>query len=166
MRFVLVVCVWIAFVGGLVLYSTATGAGRNEKVNTHSNLPFAKDSYRIELLPTFDMVPNPFFLSEDVEKQPSFLVLLNGREIFYSTDIARKGVALTSASFTWLYEGDNEFYIEAYSRTSEASATNAIRFRLFKGYLLVLERSLWLGDNYAIASTIRFNPLLKNGEGR
>lgn len=164
MRPFLAIMVWVVLIGGLYGYmehrEPATKAG---PVETH----LVKESYSVEIIPTFKAEKDPFALRSDDNKVEVLTLKLNGKKIFGASEGIERGVPVKVEDIDNIIKGMNEFHVEASPRAASGPKAHAVRFRLFKGLTPVLERTIWSDPGEKVSAAIHYdhNNKKENGNG-
>lgn len=152
-RPVIAIFVWILIIGGLWTYThtreTVTEA------ETFQLRP-ATGKYSLEIVPTFDMQPDPFALQVDDTAKTALLVQLNGSDIIRETDRVEAGSPIRVTDIENVVEGPNEFFIEAGPPLEQSNRAHAIRVRLKRGDSTVVDETVWSEPGNRIAATVPF----------
>ncbi|MEW6347964.1 MAG: hypothetical protein AB1646_02800 [Thermodesulfobacteriota bacterium] len=150
-RPVFAVAIWIAFVGGMAVYTKA----RQETAPpvTHER-ELAREAYSLEVTTTFAVEPDPFALKDADHADAAGLVIrLNGKEIVRKTGELQPGRPFRVAPVNGLIQGNNEFYLQAFPPLDATDRVQGVRVRVFRDAEVVLDRALWSEPGTSIAST-------------
>jgi hypothetical protein len=147
MRFLLVLLVWVVFVGGVTVYVMKRETVQSVDERKREE---ARSAFALELTTSFDVTPDPFALET---KESTGIVVRAGGRAIAQRDELEAGTTLRIAPIPGLIQGSNEFYIEANPPLDESNRPHALQIRILRGDVLVVERILWAEPGSRVAST-------------
>ena len=170
MRPLAVILIWVVILGGLALYMQS----RHYLVPSDDSgyvIQPAPGIFTLEVMPTFDAQGGVDPYGETLDPQPSFTLLLRGKEIVSYEQSIQAGLPTTIPwdPDKWPLEvGDNEFFIEVPTPTTkqddfaidpkeELATTNkvyAVRLRLLRDGAEVDSKTLWSEPGKKVAGTM------------
>ncbi len=98
----------------------------------------AEGVYTADITLTFDAEPDAFSL-----EPTSLLVLFRGQELLRKKATVKAGTPLLITDIPGMTEGRNEFYIKATPPEDETEQSRAVRVRVLRDGIPVVERTLW-----------------------
>lgn len=158
MRFLLCICIWIFFVGGLWAYTWQRDAGLPKEPAQVAPLKTLTGNYVLEITPGFSIEKDPFALTVGEDADSSGLdIRLNGKPLVVNTDNISRGKVIKVTDGLVLTDGFNEFYVNASPPISEAHLDHGLRIRLLENGVPVADRTVWGGRGAAVAGSISVN---------
>lgn len=156
MRFIFSALIWLVLIGGLSLY-----LGQRDAVIGPTDPPKAQPApaqagYALEITPTFGAAADPFALQDNNQPPSTLLVRLAGHEIYRGGEPLARGESLRIDPVQGLAAGANELYLEASPSLEEAHLAHALRIRVLREGVPVLDRTLWSEAGAKVAGTILF----------
>lgn len=156
MRFLAVISIWLIFVGGLSFYIYQ----RDSKIVTASTATAPQlledQSFTLELIPSFSTESDPFAL--DLDSSDSTLSLsLNGAPLRLPLQQLQRGTALSLPSLSGIRAGGNELFVSASTPLSESNINHALRIRLYRSAILLIDQTLWSEAGSKLSGAIHFD---------
>lgn len=153
-RILLVIVIWIVFVGGLAVYMRhreASAVGGPKTIV----LKAAAGNYTLEVTPTFSAAPDPFALQVDEAKPAAALVVrLDTTELLRLSDTVEKGKTLRVEKIQGLVEGENEIFLQASPPTGEGRSF--VQLRLLRDETPVAEEVFWSEGGLQVTGSLRY----------
>jgi len=156
MRFLLIVLIWIFFVGGLWVYTVQRDASLLRKTARVAAPTILTGSYVLEITPSFTIEEDPFALAQDhgASSSPGFEVRLNGQALGVDKRPVERGKVIRITKNLTLSQGANEFYVKASPPMAETGLEHGLRVRLLDRGIPVVDRTIWGGAGAVVAGTV------------
>jgi hypothetical protein len=149
MRVLLAAACWVAIVGGVAVFQASRAArGPARKYAAHT----AAGIFAVEVVASFDSVPDPFALTAGGQKAAAIAVRVNGVEALRKVDGVRAGEALRAEPVPGVVVGRNELFLEANPPQDLISRTHALRVRVLRDGRPVAERTFWTDPGTPLAA--------------
>lgn len=148
MRILLTAAIWVAFAGGVALF-TARRDARGPVVSFERGP--AKGVFAVEVTASFAASPDPFALDTGDVKAAGLVVRVNGVEAIRSATV-EPGVALRAEPVAAVVEGKNELFVEASPPQDQLSRRHAVRVRVLRDGEPVAERTFWSEPGSPVAA--------------
>ena len=156
MRFILVALIWLVLIGGLSFYIQQRDARIPPRAEAQVSLQAVSGNYALELTPTFGAAPDPFALQVEGEAPATLLVRLDGQPVYRSEAPLVRGETLRIAPLEGLVAGRNELYVEATPAFDEAHLSHALRVRLLRDGIELLDQTLWGEAGRKVSGSVAF----------
>lgn len=158
MRFLLIIFVWIFFVGGLWAYTVNRDAGLPTGPAQVADREMLTGEYVLEITPGFSIEKDPFALAlDDAPQTPGFEVRLNGQALTVDADEIFRGKVIRITKGLAPTVGFNEFYVQASPPMSESHLDHGLRVRLLNRGAPVADQTIWGSRGAVVAGTVSFN---------
>ncbi|MEH0022232.1 MAG: hypothetical protein V6Z89_21440 [Desulfobacter sp.] len=156
MRFLLSLCIWIVFVGGLWLYTWQRDAGFPEGPSQAQAVEQIKGEFLLEITPTFSVEKDPFALQAGTGDSAPFALYLNGKAIAVPAGDIRRGQVVRISDLPDMQQGTNEFYINASPPLAENTMDNGVRLRLTDRGAAIVDHTIWGNRGAVVSGTVSF----------
>lgn len=103
----------------------------------------ATGEYRIEVVTSSRLVPDPFALDVSDKKPASLELYANGEEVLSVSDELDAGSVLVVGNPKGLIKGINEFFVSASPPLENSGISHAVRVRVYSGTELIADLTLW-----------------------
>lgn len=154
-RFILVISVWIVFVGGLGLYMYQRNASTGKSI-VPIEFKAAERVYTVEITPTFTAEPDPFALQTDEDELAALVLKLGDMELLSGIEQAEKGKTITVENVKGLVIGSNELYLEASPPIDQSDSSHAVRLRLLEDNIPIAEKTFWSENGSKVTGVLHF----------
>ena len=157
MRFVLVILIWVVFVGGLFAYTSR----RADLSSAPAVLPPALDAQAgarisLELTPTFSSTVDPFARRSDTEPPAPLTVRVNGQPLKPLPGELHHGRPVMIETPPSLRAGTNEILVTASPPLEDGSAAHGIRVRVLDGRRPIVDRTIWADGGARVSGVVSF----------
>lgn len=157
MRFVIIVFIWIFFVGGLWAYTANRDATLPEGPAQVADREVLTRDFVLEITPGFSIEQDPFALNlDDGSQAPDLEVRLNGRALSVDAKDITRGKVLRITNGITPTLGFNEIYVQASPPVSETHLDHGLRVRLLDGGTTVTDQTIWGSRGAVVAGTVTF----------
>ena len=157
MRFLLIILIWIFFVGGLWGYTIQRDASLPKGPAQVAAPKILTGSYVLEITPSFTIEKDPFALAlDDASPPPGLEVRLNGRALGVDSGQIKRGKMIRITKNLNLSQGFNEFYVKASPPMAETDLDHGLRIRLLDRGGPVFDRTVWGSTGAVVAGSVSF----------
>ncbi len=158
MRFILVILIWIVFVGGLFTYTSrradlsAAPAAQPPALEKQSGSRIS-----LELTPTFSGAVDPFARRSDTGPAAPLTVRINGQLLKSPPGGLHRGRPLLIEPQTSLHLGTNEILVTASPPLEDGPAAHGIRIRIMDGRRPIVDRTIWADGGALVSGVVSFD---------
>jgi len=157
MRFLLIIFVWIFFVGGLWAYTANRDASLPAGPAQVADREVLTGAYVLEITPSFSIEKDPFALAlDDAPQAPGLEVRLNGQALTVDPGKILRGKVIRITEGFAPTVGFNEFYVQASPPMSEIHLDHGLRVRLLDRGAPVVDHTIWGSRGAVVAGTVNF----------
>ena len=157
MRFLLIIFVWIFFVGGLWAYTANRDAALPTGPAQVADREVVTGAYVLEITPGFSIDKDPFALAlNDAPQTPGLEVRLNGQALTVDAGEIFRGKIIRITEGLAPTIGFNEFYVQASPPMSESHLDHSLRVRLLDRGAPVVDHTIWGSRGAVVAGTVDF----------
>lgn len=165
MRFVIIVFIWIFFVGGLWAYTATRDGMLPQGPARVADREALNREFVIEITPGFSSEQDPFALNlDDASQPPDLEVRLNGRALTTQAKEITRGKVLRITKGVTPTLGFNEIYVQASPPVSEAQLDHGLRVRLLDSGTIVIDQTIWASRGAVVAGTVNFTLAAAKGD--
>ncbi|SHH30304.1 hypothetical protein [Desulfofustis glycolicus] len=167
MRFILVILIWIVFVGGLFTYTSHRAdlsAAPAAQPPALEKQPGTRIS--LELTPTFSGTADPFARRSDTRPAAQLTVRINGQLLKPSPGELHRGRPLLIEPQTSLHVGTNEIMVVASPPLEDDLAAHGIRVRIMDGRRPIADRTIWAEGGALVSGVVSFDLDAGGPDGR
>lgn len=156
MRFLLVVCIWCVFIGGLWVYTAAKNAQRTENSQHVVEVHRARASYSAAITLTFALEKDPFALVSEESEGKSIEAWLNGVELSFDEDSFTQGNKNFLHEIEGVLVGVNEIFIKASPPVNSEMSAHGARLQIFENDVVIVDETAWSGDGAIVTGSYIF----------
>lgn len=156
MRYLLVLGIWVAIVGGMWLYTSKRDAAVPQA--QAAAVEFAADRrFSIEITPTFSIENDPFALQTTETAATPLEVRFNGTPLEMPYDTISRGATIRVVDVQGVMNGNNEIYVKASPPMSETMIDHGIRIRFYADSSLIADQTVWSSQGSLVSGTASFD---------
>jgi hypothetical protein len=158
MRFILVILIWIVFIGGLFAYTSRRAVLSTAPTAPPPDLerPF-NARISLELTPTFSGTADPFARRSDTGPAAPLTVRINGQLLKSPPGELHHGRPLLIEPQTPLHVGTNEILVVASPPLEDGLPAHAIRVRILDGRRPIADRTIWAEGGALVSGVVSFD---------